>query len=191
VWQQLRSADLAMCVNVSTHQLMSAGFVGTVADVLGGGSADPALLTLEVNESVFVRDEKRAKVVLSELRDLGVKLSLDDFGTGFSSLSYLNALPIDSIKIDRTFIAELEDADGTQTIVNAIIQLAHGLGRTVISEGVETLGQHDELTRLGSDSCQGFYFAKPMPATSLGQLLERQAGISDPRLPAIAAASDT
>ena len=89
-----------MSVNVSAHQLMSAGFVDSVAAVLAATPADPGLLTLEVTESVFVRDRERAQIVLGELKRLGVKLALDDFGTGYSSLSYLRTLPIDIVKID-------------------------------------------------------------------------------------------
>ncbi len=106
--------------------------------VLDGASTDPELLTLEVTERVFVRDEERALVVLDELKDIGVKLALDDFGTGYSSLGYLKTLPIDTIKVDQKFIAKLNCGARQSEIVTAIIQLAHGLGMTVVSEGVET-----------------------------------------------------
>jgi EAL domain-containing protein (putative c-di-GMP-specific phosphodiesterase class I) len=114
---------------------------------------------------------------------------LDDFGTGYSSLSYLKTLPIDTVKVDETFIATLDGDPATQTVVTAIIQLAHGLGMTVVAEGVETAQQRRELTRLGSDSCQGFYFAKPMPATSLDALIQHQAYGSSPHLPAFSPGS--
>jgi EAL domain-containing protein (putative c-di-GMP-specific phosphodiesterase class I) len=159
-------------VSDSAHQFMTAGFTETVAKILDRTSTDPGLLTLEVTQSVFVRDEQRAVVVLNEIKDIGVKLALDDFGTGYSSLGYLTTLPIDSIKIDRTFTAKLTHEPDSHRIVTAIIQLAHSLGMTVVSEGVETAGQHHELTQLGSDSCQGFYFARPMPATSLNTLIQ-------------------
>jgi EAL domain-containing protein (putative c-di-GMP-specific phosphodiesterase class I) len=139
--------------------------------VLKETATDPALLTLEVTESVFVRDDKRALVVLDELKEIGVKLALDDFGTGYSSLGYLNTLPIDTIKVDQTFIANLTDKPNSQEIVNAIIRLAHALGMTVVSEGVETSQQHFEVTRLGSDRCQGYYFAEPMLAQLVDALL--------------------
>ena len=104
------------------------------------------MLTLEVTERVFVRDEARALIVLDELKDIGVKLALDDFGTGYSSLGYLETLPIDTIKIDQTFVAKLTADPGQHTIVSSIIQLAHGLGMTVVAEGVETAEQHQTLT---------------------------------------------
>jgi diguanylate cyclase (GGDEF)-like protein len=183
--QSRRPAEIAVSVNVSAHQFMSAGFTDTVAAVLSSTSSDPGLLTLEVTESVFLRDGGRTLVVLEELKQIGVKLALDDFGTGYSSLSYLDTLPIDTIKIDQTFIGHLSDEPGSETIVNAIIQLAHGLGMTVVAEGVETAQQHHQLTRLGSDSCQGFYFARPMRASSLDVLFQPQADGGNPRLPAL------
>jgi diguanylate cyclase (GGDEF)-like protein len=153
-WQKHSPTDIAMSVNVSAHQFMAAGFAATVKAVLASTSTKPSLLTLDVTESVFVRDEERALVVLEELKQIGVKLALDDFGTGYSSLGYLNSLPIDTIKVDQTFIAKLSDKPGSQEIVTAIIRLAHGLGMTVVAEGVETDQQHQEVTRLGSDRCQ-------------------------------------
>ena len=152
--------------------------------MLASTSTDPALLTLEVTESVFVRDEERALVVLAELKEIGVKLALDDFGTGYSSLGYLNTLPIDTIKVDQTFIAKLDRKPGSQAIVTAIIGLAHSIGMTVVSEGVETAQQHEQVTKLGTDSCQGFYFARPMLASSVDDLIHRAAGGGNPHLPA-------
>ena len=166
-------AQVAMSVNVSPHQFMSAGFADSVAAVLATASVDPGCLTLEVTESVFLRDEQRALVVLDELTALGIKLALDDFGTGYSSLGYLNTLPIDTLKIDQTFIAKVTDDPDSQRIVTAIIRLAHSLDMTVVSEGVETREQHLRLAHLGTDACQGFYFARPMRAADLHDLLER------------------
>ena len=111
--------------------------------------------------------------MLGELKDIGVRLALDDFGTGYSSLGYLETLPIDTIKIDQTFIAKLSGDPGRQTIVRSIIQLAHGLGMTVVAEGVETVEQHETLTKLGADACQGFYFARPMSALAINTLVAR------------------
>ena len=182
-WQHQQSAPITVSVNVSAHQLMSAGFATIVADVLTRPTADPSQLTLEVTESAFVRDEQRALVVLAELKQLGVLLALDDFGTGYSSLGDLKKLPIDTIKIDKKFIAALTGDPDDRVIVNAIIGLAHGLGMTVVSEGVETARRHDEVVRLGSDACQGFYFARPMPAADIDVLIQHQAGRTNPPLP--------
>jgi diguanylate cyclase (GGDEF)-like protein len=174
-WQLDRGDDLSVSVNVSAHQLMSAGFADTVAAVLQSASTDPELLTLEVTESVFVHDGERALFVLNDLKDIGVKLALDDFGTGYSSLGYLRRFPMDSVKIDREFVANLGHDPASHTIVTAVIQLAHGLGMTVVCEGVETAEQHQALTALGCDSCQGFYFARPMPNSSVRELIEHRA----------------
>lgn len=173
-WNGSGLDHVALSVNVSTHQFMSAGFAEMVAGVLASASTNPELLTLEVTESVFVRDEDRALVVLDELKDIGVKLALDDFGTGYSSLGYLNTLPIDTIKVDQTFVSKLSADLDSQRIVTAIIGLGHSLGMTVVCEGVETAEQHAELTKLGSDCCQGFYFARPMSATRLPHFLQHQ-----------------
>jgi EAL domain-containing protein (putative c-di-GMP-specific phosphodiesterase class I) len=161
-----------MSVNVSVHQLMLAGFAASVAAVLATDHTDPRLLTLEMTESVFIRDAERALVVLHDLKDIGVLLAIDDFGTGYSSLSYLGQFPVDIVKLDRSFVADLERVVASHTIVSAVVQLAHDLGLTVVAEGVETAEQHLAVTRLGCDSCQGFYFARPMSAASLEALTD-------------------
>jgi diguanylate cyclase (GGDEF)-like protein len=171
-WQSDNADELSVSVNVSAHQLMSAGFADTVAAVIDGSSTRPGLLTLEVTESVFVRDGERALFVLNDLKDIGVKLALDDFGTGYSSLGYLRRFPVDTVKVDREFVANIDEDPASHTIVTAVIALAHGLGMTVVSEGVETAAQHQQLTALGCDSCQGFYFAPPMPASRLRALVD-------------------
>jgi EAL domain-containing protein (putative c-di-GMP-specific phosphodiesterase class I) len=171
LWQQHSAAAITIAVNVSVRQFMSPGLAQTVTMALANTSTDPSLLTLEVTESVFIRDETRALVVLDELKRIGVKLALDDFGTGYSSLSYLNALPIDAIKMDQSFVAKLTDQPSSREIVKAIIGLAHALGMSVVAEGVELAQQNHELTELGSDLCQGFYFARPMTAALLSSLL--------------------
>jgi diguanylate cyclase (GGDEF)-like protein len=175
-WQQRSEAAIAMSVNVSAHQFMSSGFASTVEHVLQTTGTDARLVTLEVTESVFVRDEERALIVLGELKAIGVTLALDDFGTGYSSLGYLNTLPIDTIKVDQTFIAKLSPSPASQAIVTAIIQLAHGIGMSVVCEGVETAQQYHEVTELGSDACQGFYFAKPMSAARVARLIDGPTG---------------
>jgi diguanylate cyclase (GGDEF)-like protein len=183
-WQQNSDAEIAMSVNVSAHQFMSAGFAAIVEGVLNATATEPSLMTLEVTESVFVRDEERALVVLGELKAIGVTLALDDFGTGYSSLGYLNTLPIDTIKVDQTFIAKLGPQPASQAIVTAIIQLAHSIGMSVVCEGVETVQQHHDVTELGSDGCQGFYFARPMAAETVAALTDGPAGGIVVHLPA-------
>jgi diguanylate cyclase (GGDEF)-like protein len=168
--------DFTMSVNVSPLQLVSHRFVDTVADVLAHGSTDPSLLTLEITESVFVSDGERALVVLDELKSLGVHVALDDFGTGYSSLSYLLRFPVDIVKIDQSFVAYLGTGRASRAIVASIIRLAHDLDMTVTAEGVETADQHQELTDLGCDACQGYYFARPMAATRLDTVMQNRSG---------------
>jgi diguanylate cyclase (GGDEF)-like protein len=168
------SDGLSISVNVSVHQLMSPDYATTVAAVLAKTNTDPRAVTLEVTESVFVQDSERALVVLNELKRIGVKLALDDFGTGYSSLTYLRQFPIDILKIDQTFVADLGDDPASHAIVASVIELAHMLGMTVVAEGVETARQHDRLAVLGCDSCQGYYFARPMSADNLVELTERR-----------------
>jgi diguanylate cyclase (GGDEF)-like protein len=173
-WQNRpHTGDLTMSVNVSAYQLMSSDYVATVAGVLSRTDTDPEFLTLEVTESVFVQDSERALVVLGELKHLGVRLALDDFGTGYSSLNYLKRFPIDVVKVDRGFVADLEQDRASHAIVAKVVELAHLLGMTVVAEGVETAEQCKELAALGCDFCQGFYFARPMCADDFDTLIHR------------------
>jgi diguanylate cyclase (GGDEF)-like protein len=182
-WRRPPGGDeLTVAVNVSAHQVMSPGFTAAVAGVLNTADIDPALLTLEITESVFIRDGDRALLVLGDLKTLGVILALDDFGTGYSSLNYLRRFPVDIIKIDRAFISDLGRDRASTAIVDAVVTLAHALGMTVIAEGVETTTQHHQVAELGCDSCQGNYFATPMPTGHVHDLLECGAR-DNPRLP--------
>ena len=160
--------DLQVYVNVSAHQLVSPGFCRTVASVLDETGTPPELVTLEVTESVFVSDERRAVAVLDELKEVGVVLALDDFGAGFSSLSYLRRFPVDVLKIDQSFIGQLGRGNRSSKIVSAVVDLAHALDMTVVAEGVETAEQYREVVALGCEASQGYYFARPMSADALG-----------------------
>lgn len=177
------AGDFTVAINVSVYQLMSANFARSVASVLSETSTDPRLLTLEVTESVFVQDSERAQVVLRELKRLGVNLALDDFGTGYSSLNYLKRFPIDIVKIDRGFIADMVQEPASHAIVSAVTELAHQLGMTVVAEGVETAQQRDQLMLLGCDYSQGFYFAHPMSADTLDTLMGRRIAAATRHLP--------
>ncbi|MEP6695911.1 MAG: EAL domain-containing protein [Pseudonocardiales bacterium] len=174
--------DLSISVNVSTHQVMSPDFARTVEAVLDMTGTDPQRLTLEVTESVFLRDGERAMVVLRDLKSLGVMVALDDFGTGFSSLSFLKRFPVDIVKIDKGSVADLGHDAASHAIVAAVVQLFHALALTVVAEGVETKGQRDAVVALGCDAGQGYYFARPLPADQIRELMIRGAG-GNPRLP--------
>jgi diguanylate cyclase (GGDEF)-like protein len=179
-----RNEQLTLAVNISPTQLMSPGFTTTIAIILAETRIDPSMLSLEVTESVLVQDDDRALVILNDLKELGVSIALDDFGTGYSSLSYLRRFPADVVKIDTGFVADLADPI-TFAITAAVVDLAHVLGMTVVAEGVETAQQHAQVEALGCDGSQGFYFARPMSADDLADLMREDAGAGELRLPAV------
>jgi diguanylate cyclase (GGDEF)-like protein len=181
---ELRDPMFRVSVNVSVNQLFARDFYAAVYDVLLETETDPELLTLEVTESVFVADGARALVVLNELRRIGVRLALDDFGTGYSSLSYLRQFPFDIIKIDQTFVADIGLAGSSDAILGAIVTLGHALGITVVAEGVETAKQRQKLVELGCDSCQGYFFARPMSAEKLAGVMTQGGNLGLPMLSA-------
>ena len=146
-------------VNVSALQL-DANLHGHVASALQRHGLAPARLSIELTESALMKDPAAAREVLQDLRTLGVQVSIDDFGTGYSSLAYLRHLPVDCLKVDRSFVAEL--ADGHAEITSAVIALARSLGLSTVAEGVETVAQAVELTRLGASYLQGFSLAAPL-----------------------------
>ncbi len=178
-----QNQELTMAVNVSADQLMSAGFASTVAQVLRSADTPPNLLVLEMTESLFVRDNDRAMTALTDLKRLGVVLALDDFGTGYSSLGYLKRFPVDIVKVDRTFVADLGQSSASHIIVGAVAELSHALGMTVVAEGVETVEQRIMTRELGCDNCQGYYFARPMTANRIESLIHPRNGDSAPVLP--------
>jgi diguanylate cyclase (GGDEF)-like protein len=162
-----------MTVNVSARQLLSSDFVALVSSVLTSTDTKPNLLALELTEKALIRDPTRALVVMNEVHALGVLLAFDNFGTGYSSLSYLKEFPFDFVKIDQAVTSDLVTEPANHAMVTKVIELAHLLGIQVICEGVETEKQHDELIALGSDLCQGYYFARPLSANLLEKSAER------------------
>jgi diguanylate cyclase (GGDEF)-like protein len=157
-------------VNLSARQFIQADLVEDVAAVLAATGLEPAALELEITESVVMDQSEIGIRALRRLRDLGVRLVLDDFGTGYSSLAYLKHLPLDMIKIDRSFVMGL-DQSADRSIVDAVITLAHGLGIGVVAEGIETRAQADRLRASGCDLGQGYLFARPTPAAATTRLL--------------------
>ena len=159
---------LNISVNVSALQLADPGFPSQVAAALDASGIDPDRLWLEITESTLMRDADEAVLVLSALRELGVHFEIDDFGTGYSSLSYLKRFPVETLKIDRSFVEELDQRSENAAIVRAIIGLGDSLGLSVIAEGVERPGQAAKLQSLGCHLAQGFLYGEPLPASSLG-----------------------
>ncbi|WP_051308385.1 EAL domain-containing protein [Deinococcus ficus] len=161
-WQG-RGQALTMSVNVSARQFEQPDFVAIVRDALAESGLDPRLLILELTERVVLRNPEAAAVLLHDLRALGIRIALDDFGTGYSSLGLLKTLPIDVLKIDRSFV----QGDSAEVMVGAIVSLAHAFGLKVIAEGVETSEQLAMVQALHCDGVQGYLFARPAPAHEL------------------------
>ncbi len=151
-----------VAVNVSSSQLMAYGFVQIVQGALRRTGLDPRALVLEVTEGILLGDGDRAAQVLVDLRGLGIRIALDDFGSGYSSLRYLRTFAVDIVKIDESFVSGLGRDPAATAIVNAVTGLAHVLGMSVTAEGVETRAQRDAVVALGCESLQGFYTAAPM-----------------------------
>lgn len=159
-----------MAVNVSDRQLIEPGFSVLVAQVIAQTGIDPETLFIEVTETAVINRRETAIANLESMRRQGVHISLDDFGTGYASLSYLRDLPITHIKIDRSFTAGLTTDPHDATIIESTIDLAHGLGRSVIAEGVETADQLKLLKGFGCDEAQGFYLGHPQPADEIDRI---------------------
>ena len=154
-------------VNLSARQLVNPNLVNQVADVLAETGVAASSLCLEVTESILMDDVESATAALSALRNLGLRMAIDDFGTGYSSLAALKRLPVDILKIDKSFVDGLGTNPDDSAIVKAIIGLAHTMGLTALAEGVETAGQYAELVNLGCDAAQGYYFGHPGPVEEL------------------------
>jgi EAL domain-containing protein (putative c-di-GMP-specific phosphodiesterase class I) len=164
-----RDAGIAMkvAVNFCPKQFFEPDFVQQVCDILAETGASPDWIECEITESVLMSDRQAARDALQRLRQLGLTISIDDFGTGFSSLGYLTRFPVDVLKIDRSFVNQISDDESTRVIPDAIIAMAHKLGMKVIAEGVETEEQHRILTAEGCDAFQGYLFGRPMPSAQI------------------------
>lgn len=158
---------MRVAINLSVHQLRQADLAERVQEALIRHDVPPELITFEVTESAAMEDPQASLRIFERLSQIHVSLSIDDFGTGYSSLSYLRKLPARQLKIDRSFVQDLEREEDARSIVKAVIKLSHALGLEVVAEGVETQGQQDILKDLGCDQLQGFLYAKPMSADKL------------------------
>jgi EAL domain-containing protein (putative c-di-GMP-specific phosphodiesterase class I) len=164
-----------VAVNLSARQLAQPDLVAQVERALAEAGIAPASLHLEITESVLIADTEAALATLTRLRALGVGIPLDDFGIGYSSLSYLRRFPIDTIKIDRSFVRDLLADERDRRVVGAIVALAHSLGLQVTAEGIETFEQKARLEALGCDRGQGYFFGRPMSGADAAALLAAEA----------------
>ena len=158
---RLHGRQMHMSVNVSARQLHHPDFLRHVRHALDKSALTPSLLTLELTESTLLTSDERVARTLETIKGLGVVLALDDFGTGYASLSYLRQFPIDVVKIDRSFTANVESKDGDLVLLKGIIDLGHALQLNLVAEGIETSEQHTIVRRLGCQQAQGFYFGRP------------------------------
>ncbi len=156
-----------VAINLSVHQLRQPDLVDRIHDAIQAHNVPPELLTFEITESAAMEDAQASLRIFERIAQTRVSLSIDDFGTGYSSLSYLRKLPARQLKIDRSFVQDVDREDDAKAIVRAVIKLAHALSLEVVAEGVETEAQQHILVRMGCDQLQGFRFAKPMPADKL------------------------
>jgi EAL domain-containing protein (putative c-di-GMP-specific phosphodiesterase class I) len=162
---------LQVCANLSPRQLREPSFLSQARAALAEAALDPGSLVLEITESQLMADSEEMDEVLQSLRALGVSLSIDDFGTGYSSLRYLKQLPVDSLKIDRSFVRELPGDPAAAAITAAVIAMAHKLGLVVIAEGVEQEAQLAFLRANDCDQVQGYLLGRPLPLPQLDELL--------------------
>jgi EAL domain-containing protein (putative c-di-GMP-specific phosphodiesterase class I) len=166
--------DVRVAVNISASSLRDIELPALVARALATWTVPPDRLTIEVTESALMIDVERSLQVLHELKEQGVRLSIDDFGTGYSSLAYLRRMPLDELKIDRTFVQSMVDNKADVQIVRSVIDLAHNFELEAVAEGVEDPPTLDLLSQLGCDVIQGYHYARPMPLPQMREWWERR-----------------
>jgi diguanylate cyclase (GGDEF)-like protein len=179
-WSKSPVGAVPVSVNISSHQFRESGFVNDVLQAVSDAGITTSMLELEITESVLLHDVDRTLAQLSALKEAGISLSIDDFGTGYSSLNYLKRFPIDTIKIDRSFVKDLHDDADDAAICAAIIAMSRQLGLNVVAEGVETKEQLKFLRRHKCDHIQGYLFSRPLSAEDFITFLERLSGSPSP-----------
>jgi EAL domain-containing protein (putative c-di-GMP-specific phosphodiesterase class I) len=176
-WQRA-GFPTGVSVNLSPRDLLDFELAEEVESLLAKHGIEPGLLELEITENTILTDPERVRAVLGRLRELGVTLAIDDFGTGFSSLGQLKRLPVDIVKIDKSFVLNMAHDENDDVIVRSTIELGHNLGLRVVAEGVETQETWDRLAALGCDTAQGFYLSRPLPKIVLDDWLRKRASDS-------------
>lgn len=169
-WHDHGFPGLGLAVNISTREFRQTDLAGQIEDTLRRTGLDPHYLELEITESALMCQQCNADEALQAIKKLGVRISIDDFGTGYSSLGYLRRFPIDTLKIDRSFIHDIPSTKEDMEIAATIIAMAHNLNLTVLAEGVETEAQLAFLHQHGCELYQGYHFSRPLPAGKLVQL---------------------
>lgn len=173
-WCKMGIAPVVVSVNLSVMQLEDPTLLAMVKRALEMTGADPKYIKLELTESLLLNDIEKKIKLLHSLKALGVGLSIDDFGTGYSSLSYLARLPVDELKIDRSFIMDVETSEESRAIVSSVVFLAHSLKLLTVAEGIETLPQLDFISEQGCDQYQGYHFSRPVPVDDIVKLMRKK-----------------
>jgi diguanylate cyclase (GGDEF)-like protein len=172
IWQVAGFEPIQIAVNLSSLQFRHNDLLDTITDVLMESALDPEYLALELNEAMIMHNSEHTISMLQKLKEIGVRVSIDNFGTGYSSLSYLKHFPVDILKIDKSFLTDLPDDHKNAAITTAVIAMAHGLNLNIIAEGVETLQQVAFLRELDCDAMQGYLYGKPISANNFTNMLE-------------------
>jgi EAL domain-containing protein (putative c-di-GMP-specific phosphodiesterase class I) len=172
-WHGAGLDKITVAINMASPSFKQSDLMAVVADALEKSGLEPGYLELEVTESIMMQDMEAVLTMLKKLKGIGIHLSIDDFGTGYSSLSYLQRFPLDALKIDRSFVSNIEKPEGS-AIALAIMALAKSLNLKVIAEGVETEHQVRILREHGCEFMQGFLFSRPVPAEEMTRLLQQQ-----------------
>lgn len=174
-WQMQYPSDppLTININISSQQLAQPDLIERMKQILQETGLEPSSLRLEITESTILQNNEYTNIIFTELQNLGIEVQIDDFGTGYSSLGYLHQFPVNALKIDRSFIAHLENSSDSSQIVQTVVALAHELGMEAIAEGLETVGQVDRLRAIGCDFGQGYFLCIPLTQDATGELLEK------------------
>jgi EAL domain-containing protein (putative c-di-GMP-specific phosphodiesterase class I) len=182
-WQRRGLRPVSMAVNLSPRQFIDPNLLNDIDDALASCGMSPTLLQIEVTESMMMQDVSRALEVLNAIQSRGIALAIDDFGTGYSSMSLMKQFPIDTLKIDRSFVRNLPDDNEDQAIAQAIISMGKALGMTIVAEGVETTAQETFLRDHACDEMQGYLFSRPVVPEQMAELLRPSLDVAPPLAP--------
>jgi EAL domain-containing protein (putative c-di-GMP-specific phosphodiesterase class I) len=163
-----------IAVNMSGVQLRQQNLANRIQNLLDEFNLDTHLLEIELTESSVVNTYDKSFAILKQIKEMGLRVTMDDFGTGYSSLSYLRNIPLSGLKIDGSFIADINKDENADKLIASIISMAHGLGLEVVAEGVEEKHQADHLIALGCEYLQGYYFSRPIPQSEVADILQKQ-----------------
>ncbi len=188
-WQRRGLRPVSMAVNLSPRQFIDQNLLENIDDALLSCGMSATMLQLEVTESMMMQNVTRAVKIMNAIQGRGIRLAVDDFGTGYSSMSLMKQFPIDTLKIDRSFVRDLPDDAEDKAIAQAIISMGKAMGMTIVAEGVETTAQQSFLRDHGCDEMQGYLFSKPLPPEQMAELLRPQVA-APPLVPALQADSE-